>query len=341
MLMGVSNSTNDHGGTEDWDVWRVYNESAMLTLANRTGSLRPKALAYSESGPNLGGANPVYSTVYAHVLDKLNSFYYTTDTGQTHTARWGIQLYWSNGNENMDKGALGPDQRTGPADNVPGFVESQRALYNAVHYVDPSTGQRRFPDAFAGSDPTHDAEKKGIVEEWLTPSAPYHDFVMWSMYPPGRKNTEADPTFNWPTYSEAAKDTTEGFLIRTFARTKQAESVAGHPIMIAVGEIGIGDDPGDGYTRPFYAVYGMAHALTRLADQYDLQIPFACWWDNQTDSTSPQNILSDEPTGLNPSTRVAWQNWALYDRFRGGTNPPTFPNTPKSTWKTSGTFPSF
>lgn len=338
MLMCVSDSPNDHGGTEQWDAWRSYRESGMLALANRTGNLRPKAIAYSESGPNLGGSNPNYTTIYNHVLDKLNSFYYTSSTGQTHSSRWGIKLYWSNGNENHDKGALTIPHTTA---GINAFTnQSQKALYDAVHYIDPSTSQRRFPDAFAGSDPTHFAEKQGEVEDWLHPSAKYHDFVMWSMYPPGRTSTVTDPTYNWPTFNQSQMGSTEGFLLRTFYRTKQAEALAGHPLQVIVGEIGIGSDPGDGTTRPYYATYGLAHGIDRLSKQYDLEVPVACWWDQQVDTTSPNNILSSEPSGLNPTTRQAWQNWKQYDTFNGGTKPSAWANNPKAAWKTSGTPPT-
>lgn len=338
MLMGSSASPNDHGGTEEWDVWRVYREGPMLTLANRTGNLRPKALAYSEDGPNLGGSNPNYTTVYNHVMSKLNSFYYTSASGQTHSSRWGIKLFWSNGNENHDKGALAEPHT---AAGISAYTTSQRALYEAAHYIDPATGQRRFPDAYAGSNPTHEAEFKGVVEDWLHASAMYHDFVMWSMYPPGRNTTITDPTFNWPSFNEADRTNRErGFLIRGFYRTKQAQAFAGHPLMIAVGEIGIPDDPDDGTTRPFYAAHGLAHGLNRLSGQYGLEIPFACWWDQQVDPNEPSIILSDEPAGLNPTTRQAWQNWTQYDHLRGGTHPSSWAGNPKSSWKTTGTFPT-
>lgn len=337
MLMCVNDSPNDHGGTEDWDAWRTYRESNMLALANRTGNLRPKALAYSEAGENLGGANPVYNTVYTHVLDKLNSFYYTTATGQTQSSRWGIKLFWSNGNENFDKGALTEPHTTA---KITAYTTSQKALYDAVHYIDTTTGQRRFPDAYAGSNPTTFAEQQGLVEDWLHASAMYHDFVMWSMYPPGRSNTADDPTYNWPTYTESQRNNTDGFLLRTFYRTKQAEAFAGHPLLIATGELGIGDDPGDGTTRPYYATYGLAHAIDRLGKQYSLTVPFACWWDQQVDTTSPQNILTDEPAGLNPTTAQAWQNWKQYDTFNGGTLPTSWQGNPKSGWKDTGTPPT-
>lgn len=337
MLMCTSDSSGDSGGTKEWDAWRVYRESAMLSIANRTGNLRPKALAYSEDGPNLGGASPNYNTVYSHVLDKLNSFYYTNATGQTHSARWGIKLFWSNGNENMDKGALTLPHT---AAKIAAYTTSQRALYEAIHYIDPSTGQRRFPDAYAGSDPTTYGEQQGEVQDWLEASAMYHDFVMWSMYPPGRTNTIDDPTFNWPTFNESQRTSTEGFLIRTFYRTKQAEALAGHPLMIAVGEVGIPDDPDDGTTRPYYATYGLAHSIARLGKQYSLTIPFACWWDAQVDSSKPDNRFSSEVTGLNPTTRQAWQNWKQYDTFNGGTLPNAWKNNPKAGWKDTGTPPT-
>lgn len=337
MLMCVSDSPGDHGGTEEWDGWREYRETSMLTRANKTGNLRPKALAYSESGPNLGGTNPDYNTVYSHVLGKLNSFYYTTATGQTHSSRWGIKLYWSNGNENYDKGALAVPHT---AAGIAAYTVSQKALYEAIHYVDPTTGQPRFPDAFAGSNPVTGAELEGTIADYLHPTAKYHDFVMWSMYPGGRDETTDDPTFNWPGYSESVMGNRDGFLIRTFYRTKQAESFAGHPLMIIMGEVGIGNDPSDGTTRPYYAVHGLAHAVNRLAKQYSLVMPLACWWDEQVDASSPQNKLSDEQAGLNPTTREAWQNWQQYDHLLGGTHPSTWSGNPKAAWKVTGTPPT-
>ena len=337
MLMCSSDSPGDNGGTEDWDAWRVYREGAMLALANRTGAERPKALAYSQDGPNLGGTNPNYTTVYNDVLAKLNSFYYTSATGQTHSTRWDIKLFWSNGNENMDKGALTLPHT---AAKIAAYTTSQRALYAAVHYVDPTTGQRRFPDAYAGSNPTTYGEQQGEVQDWLEASAMYHDFVMWSMYPPGRTSTIDNPTFNWPTFTESQRTSPEGYLIRTFYRTKQAEVFAGHPLMIATGEVGIPDDPADGTTRPYYATYAIAHSIARLGKQYNLTIPFACWWDEQVDNTKPDNRLSSEKTGLNPTTRQAWQNWTQYDTFNGGTLPTSWQGNPKAGWKDSGTPPT-
>lgn len=362
MLMGCSASNNDHGGTEVWDGWRVYQESPMLNLANRTGSERPLFLAYSKDGPNLGSPTnntfSSYTSVYNEVLADLNDFYYTTSTGQTHTARWGIKLYWSNGNENHDKGALATHNAT----QIGWFVESQRALYDAVHFIDPTTGQRRFPDAFAGSNPTHNAEQQGEVAAWLHPSARYHDFVMWSMYPPGREQTSADPTFSYPSFTESQRTVNpHGFLIRCFYRTKQAEAQAridtGNPnlkMSIGCGEVGIGNDPDDNTTRPYYAVHGLARAMYVLSNQYDLPMPFACWWDNQSSSSSSQNILQSgfgaqnwsstlllgEPAATNPSTREAWQNWTDYCHLSpfNGTHPASWAGNPKTgTWKTSGT----
>lgn len=351
ILMGCSTSVNDHGGTELWDGWRTYNESNLYTYCNRTdtGTTRkPKFMAYSKAGANLGGTIPTYQGVFDEVLADLNTFYYTTSTGQTHTARWGIKLFWSNGNENHDKGAIAFDiNNPPPTSQVPWphtqtqidrYILSQSALYDAVHYIDPTTGQRRFPDAYAGSNPTHDAEKSGFVEDYLHQSAQWHDFVMWSMYPPGRKSTTSDPTFNWPSFIEDDWDNNpQGFLIRCWRRTKAMQNLAGHPILIGTGEVGIGNDPNDNTTRPYYAVYGLMEGMMRLNTQYGLTQAFACWWDQQTDSTTPQNILSDEDPATSPSTREAWQNHLAYNTYRGGTKPVSWAGTPKSGWKDTGT----
>lgn len=345
MLMGCSTSPNNHGGTEVWDGWRTYRRDDLFTYSNRTGNQRPKFMAFSEAGANLGGANPTYNSVYSHVRGELDAFFYTGAGSSTRSARWGIKLYWSNGNENADKGALEPHNRSGfgTANNAAGFVESQRALYDAVHYIDPLTNQRRYPDAFAGSNPTHYAEQKDIVREWLHPSAQYHDFVMWSMYPPGREQTAADPTYSYPSFSEANRTNVAlGYMIRCFYRTKAAQTVArtdtgnsNFQLQISCGETGIGDDPDDPTTRPYFAVHGLAHGMMTLSAQYQLPMPFACWWDQEL-SGGPQNILTDEPTGLQVSTRQAWQNPLQYNHLQGGTHPSTWANNPKSAWKTTG-----
>ncbi len=362
MLMGCSASPNDHGATENWDFWRTYSYEETKDMANRAEPNRPLGFAMSiKSGlgggnaSNLGGASPNYTTVYNYVLDTLNDFYYVGGAGSTTPSTRSDQyIYWSNGNENHDKGALGLPHTTA---GIAAFALSQKALYDAVHF-EQSPGVRRFPRAFAGSNPTQNAEQSGLVADYLSNagsgSAQYHDFIMWSMYPPGRQNTEPDPTFNWPSFSESDRtNSTLGFLIRCFYRTKQAEARARidsgnatRTMMIGCGEVGIGDDPDDEDTRPYYAVYGLAHGMLRLSAQYQLPMPFACWWDNQTDAGSPQNILTDEPQAGGstnpPSTRVAWQNHLSYNIYRGGTKPAAWvtPATPRSAWKTSGSHPT-
>jgi Fibronectin type III domain len=345
MLMGCSASPNDHGGSEEWEGWRIYTRSALYSYANRTGSLRPEFVAYSvDGGANIGGSSPVYSTLYEYVRDELDAFYYTgsaaNHTGGTPSGRWGIKLFWSNGNENSHKGVLSTHNAT----NFALYAESMRALYDGCHFIDPGTGQRRYPDAYAGSNPTQDHERAGEVEAWLHPSARYHDFVMWSMYPPGRQSTVGDPTYNFPSFNEANRNDRQlGFLLRCFYRTYQAQQFArtalGDPnfsIQIGTGEIGIADDPDDQTTRPWYIAYGLAGAMRILQAQYGLTQPFACWWDNEL-GAGPQNILSDEPAGTNPSSRVTWQNWEDYDRRVGGTSPAAWSHQPHATLKYTGT----
>jgi hypothetical protein len=326
-----------------WDSWRVYSKSAMLALANQTGALRPKALLYSKGGAPLGGTDPDYSTVFNEVLADLNAMYYTSATTQTHSARWGIDLYWSNGNEMHNKGVLSLPSTAGPGAHtdaqVAGFVTSQRALYDAVHYVDPATGLRRFPDAHAGSDPTTEAERSGWVAEWLNASAQYHDFVAWSIYPAGRKDTVDDPTFNWPSLNPAdANLAPHGYMVRAFERVRQATIAAGLPmgsIELHVGETGTGDDPDDSTTRPYWAVNGFMHPLMTLSETYRIPVGTVNWWDNEL-SGGPQNILSDEPASTSPSTRVAWQQWQSFDRLRGGTPPAAWVANPQADWKITG-----
>lgn len=327
MLMGVSSSPHDQGGTQAWDCWRVYTRNEMLKRANQTGANRPKALAYSEDGPPLAGT---YEQVKAHVVEELESFYYNPDGSRS--SRWGIQLFWSNGNEMHDKGVLAlPHTATG----IARFADSQRGLYDGVMTLNRD-GSRRYPDAYAGSNPTTEAERQGWVEDWTSVTAEHHHFQMWSMYPHGRKDTVSDPTFNYPSFdpASAVKNGKDWWLGRCFNRT------AAHGIpMIAVGEVGIGNNPNDSTTRPWYVVHVLAHSFLRLADQYGLKIPFACWWDNELNG-GPQNVLSDEQPDTSPSTREAWQNHLTYNHLRGGTHPATWAGNPKTTWKTTGTPPA-
>lgn len=362
VLMGCSNSDYEHGGTEVWDGWRCYTQSTRDKLADRTGSQRPKFLAYSESGPNLGGSTPVYSTVFNHVKDDLESFYYTATGAQS--TRWGIQLFWSNGNENFDKGVLSGTLTQAKIDDYTN--KSQKALYDACHLKN-ADGTRRYPDAYAGSNPTHNAEQQGKVAAWLHPSAIYHDFVMWSTYDPGRKVSLNDPTYNWPGLTENIRtNATLGYLARCFYRTNAARDAARqidptHDLMFGQGEGSNGVDPDDPDTRPYWTVYAFAAGMAFFSDFYNLAMPFACWWDSDTCPSASgtgcgvnNDVSSDGRSRLgyddsanrswatnwtgSPAitTRMAWQNWRSYHTAYGGTRPAAWKGYPKASWKTGG-----
>lgn len=346
MLVGSSDAGNGQGGFNAWDLWRIYTKGNLLNKMDMAGASRPLAIFYSEDGGDDFAApsgSKTYQTVFNHYLAELNDIYYTNATGQTHTGRWGIRLYFLSGNENSDKGTLSGGHS---AAQIAYFRNvSMKGLYDACHYIDPTTGQRRFPDAYAGSNPTQNHEQGGIVAEWLEPSALYHDIVVWSMYPPGRQSTVDDPTFNWPSFTESRRtNLQDGFLIRCFYRTKQAEAQAridsgnaSRVMMIGCGEVGIGQDPGDSTTRPYYAVHALLGGMAKLSAQYSLPMPGACWWDNSKGATSPQNILNDEPATTNPSTAEAIRDWQGLNHQFGGTHPASWSNNPKAGWKTTGT----
>ena len=123
--MGVSSSSNDHGGQMAWDSWRVYTETTLHQIANRQGELRPQALLFSKQSTPFSGT---YQAIYDTVVADLNEFYYST--GNTRSARWGVKVYWSNGNEMSNKGMLATAPHSAAA--IDSFVTSQRALYDAV-----------------------------------------------------------------------------------------------------------------------------------------------------------------------------------------------------------------
>lgn len=362
IMAGISTQLQ-FGNRTDWQGYRAYTASRLSSCANSTGALagqnRPEYIAYSKQGAPLSGS---YATIRATCLTDLNNFYYTSQTGQTHSSRWGIKLYWSNGNENSDKGMLGPTGRTSPVSsaNLALYVESQRALYDAVHYIDPTTGQRRFPDAYAGSNPTQYQESEGIVEQWLHAAARYHDFVMWSMYPPGRGNSSnqdkyTDPEYNWPSFDPGDwNDGPLGFMLRCWRRTNLARAQAridtGDPnfdLTINCGEIGIASDPDDNTTRPYYVVYGWFGAAVQYSQDYNMTCDFITYWDNQLADPNPHTKILDEPptsdhggTGTtSPTTADAFRNWASYHTGQGGSLPGNgaWDANPKAGWRHTGT----
>lgn len=365
MLMGFSDSHTDFGGSTIADGWRTYQLSAVKARANQTGASTPLFHAYSPSAQVTGS----YASVKADTLQFLEDFYYgnaamTLGSGagsSTPSIRAAQLMYYSSGNENFEAGKF-LDMTIAAAVNV------QRGIYDAV-MTESSPGVRKFPNAFSACNPTQNQEQSGNVAAYLHPMAQYLHCIFWSMYPPGRSSTVTDPTYNWPTIVRADVDGTTaginwhnlqaGHLGRCFRRTWQAQDQArtdtGNPtlrIAIGCGETGIPSDPGDPVTRPYYITYGMAGAMFILADEYDLDMPFACYWDNQKslggggglDPAAPHNILTDEGSGSdhgsagnpNPTSTQAWQNWASFDTRRGGTKPAQWSGTPKAAWKHTG-----
>ena len=111
--MGVSSSSNDHGDQMAWDAWRVYTETTLHQIANRQGELRPKALLYTKQSDPLSGS---YQAIYDTVVADLNAFYYSS--GNTRSARWGVKVYWSNGNEMSNKGMLATTPHSATRDRL-------------------------------------------------------------------------------------------------------------------------------------------------------------------------------------------------------------------------------
>lgn len=329
MLMGCSSSNNDHGGYARWDAWRTYKWSEALTLAAHTNPT-PKVLAVTSSGiPNLEGRYfGSYSEAYNRYKPLLETFYY----GSGSAARQNIELHIANGNEYSVDVA-----NTTSAIN--GFVEGCRGIYEATHFLNPD-GTRRYPLASSWADPTHDHERQGIVERSLHPAVRWLDGVGWSMYPPGRSQTDADPTFVQPSFIESDRtDGPSGYLMRAFYRTNQARiekrRVLGQSanLKISCWEIGIGDDPNDRDHRPYFAAHSLAGGIAQLGINYGIEVAIACWWDQEKQGGGPQNRLSDEPTATNPSTATAWRGWRSYNHNFGGTHPSNWPLNPKPGWK--------
>jgi hypothetical protein len=362
-LIGCSNSTNTHGGTDDWDAWRVYGfdsgtDGGALSIANRTGATHPKVLCVTDSGisSSRGALYSNYQDAFDNWSAWLEEFYYTTGTATQIATRQDVELHIANGNEYAAD--------IGSASELTGFVQGCRGIYDATrlthNQVTGSGGNgRRYPLASSWVDPTHDQEGRSLgssstipftIEESLYPAVPYLDGVGWSMYPPGRADTEASPTLDWPSFDydlprNSALTNNErnrrGYLSRCFRRTYEAQQPATNPnitsfhkLKISTWETGTGDFPLSQSIRPYFAVHGMLASMGVMAKHYNLEMAVMLWWDNQTDSAAPQNILTDEPTpGAGQiSTRVALQNWKTYNHFEGDSHPADWPTDPPNTW---------
>lgn len=308
MLMGVSNSPNNHGGFPKWDVVRVYQFSQAVGAFNE---FSPKVISLTDSNTNLqGGAASATA-----LKNFLETFYYGTGSAE----RQNCEIHFANGNEYGDK-----------VTNQSAFADTVRRMYEVIHTV--SGGVRRYPKAKMGLDPTHYQEKQGMIVKSITSDvAPYLDFIAWSMYPPGRESTSADPTFTKPGTDPVS---TGGFLERCFQRTLAAQKLAGHSLEIECWEIGIGDDPDDKDHRPYYLANSLISWCEKRAKALGLKMPVFIWWDAEVAGGNSQNILSDEPANTLPSTAKVLREWRTFLPEYGGTKPASWPTAPKSTWPT-------
>jgi hypothetical protein len=360
ILIGCSDSPNDHGGTENWDGWRDYTKNARDQRLAKTGAQAVKYIAYSE------GPTPFTTGVAAtrqHVIDDLNAVYYIGGaTSQTRNLQnWGKKIFWSNGNEMDDKGLLGPDGRA-PGSvsnaNLTAFQNSQQGLWEGCNFVDPTTGQRRFPDAYASVDPTQNHELDGIVEDWTSFGnvAMYIDHMFWSGYAQGRQfGNGSQPRWDWPSplnTPSVRADAQQGNLMRCFFRTnevrlrKRALLGPSADITIGIGEYGYPSDPTDNTARPYFIVYGAIGEVARLGVQFNMKVEHFTYWDNAKAGAQPHNILTDEPpnsdhggTGTtNPTTTFALKNWKTLDyRQPGGAKHANWAANPKASWNQTGT----
>lgn len=308
MLMGVSNSPNTHGGFAKWDVVRVYQFGQAVGVFNE---FSPKVIALTDSNTNLQGG----ATSATALKNFLETFYYGTGSD----TRKNCEIHFANGNEYGDK-----------VNNQVAFADTVKRMYDVIHTT--VGGVRRYPKAKMGLDPTHYQEKSGLIAKSITAEvAPYLDFLAWSMYPPGRESTSADPTFTKPGTDPAV---TGGFLERCFQRTLAVQTLAKHPVEIACWEIGIGDDPDDKDHRPYYLAHSLISWCEKRAKALKLQMPVFIWWDAEVAGGNSQNILADEPTTTSPSTAKVLRDWRTFIPEYGGTKPANWPTGPKPTWPT-------
>jgi hypothetical protein len=334
--IGVSDGNNYHGGStsqnNDWDAWRSYNYANAKSKANLLGASKPKIVGVTGNpGGSQGAVWRVELDAYNYWVGNLEDFYYGTGSAE----RKNVELHIGNGNEYGDKILQTQAQ-------LDGWVAGCKGIYDATRRLN-TDGTRRYPLASSWIDPTHEQENQRdalndngsacwSVAITAAAAAPYLDGIAWSMYPPGRSSTEYDPTYNFPSFVEADRyDVQKGFLYRCFKRTQEAQAAArtatGNPnfkLKIACWEVGIGDDPDDTVTRPYYAVYGLVGSMGRLAKEMGLEMTEIIWWDQQKKEAPnergphPQNILSTGETRIyngtgDPSLTTSYVNVSSTD----------------------------
>jgi hypothetical protein len=211
-----------------------------------------------------------------------------------YTAHPNVEVDFANGNE-VD---------TGTNVDMAGFAATYAAMRQVID---------KYPKASLWIDLTHYKISQGVSDAFMQAAAPYLDGVAASIYPPGRKQSpivwSAYPSFVNDVFQIAAK-----YGIRK----------------VALWETGIGPDVqhNDANHRPYYAAH-LAKYVYEYAQQNGFELPVMLWWDSiASQANAPDDILSDDLAGANPSTAEAWKNWQSYFPAYGGATPSTWTSEP-------------
>lgn len=354
-ISGVSDSDENHGGTQNWKAVRVYSGNNATTAPTRFTGVQQLGVTIT------GSIYTSPSTAETAVRNFLNGFYNGT------ASRANVKVYIANGNEFGDKVLYS---------NIANFISTCQRMYQVIH-EEISPGVRRWPLAYFGLDPTHNQEQQAgrpspqaignpmnvYMDEIFDPLAPYLDFIAWSAYPPGREfSNSTNPRYDYPDPSSPYV-LSVGWLHRIVnrtVRTRDLRRAALGPsanLIFNVWETGIGkagasgsNPPNDPACRPFYAAHIMSRYLIELVQSEGLEFHHNLWWDQEVtedQSTTPptshtssdsaegfprrwdvgnsRNILRDEYAAANPSITQVWQDWTAYVDEYGGHKPASWP----------------
>ena len=313
-LMGVSSSSNDHGGQMAWDSWRVYTVTTLHQIANRQGELRPQAMLYSKQSDPLGRHLPGHLRQRGGrpqrvlLLDRQHPLGAVGDQGLLVQRQRDVQQGDAGHHAAQADGDRRPSSPpSAPCTTPPPGRERPAPLPRRLRRLRPDhrAGARRDRGGLAAS---HDPlpRLRGLVD---LPGRPQGH--------PRRPDLQLG--LDQPADANVAP---HGYMVRCFERVKQALDAAGMPrnaVSFHVGETGTGDDPDDPTTRPYWAVHGFMHPLVTSA-----RLRHPAGHRELVGRPAGRDLPAEHPADedpATPSTREAWQNWHLYDHLRGGTLP--------------------
>lgn len=339
IVMGVSNSDENHGGYANWQAWRVYTLSHGESVsAVNAGALVIGLTANRSSGgsPTIGGTTGAANAKQS-LTDYLEWFYY----GQDSELRANTEVHFATDNET--------DNNFGASALPQAYIDCVAACREATRTVNPGTSVRRYPKASLWIDFTHSNIASATKANNFKVVARYLDGIACSMYPRGR-DLDKHPGVEWTAYGITIDPVMA--VVDSYRRTGGAGGgpsgidgfatwEVGMPIDHATNINTLGGNNGEPTAatrfsiRPRYFCGGVDEANTNwlgfLQYIYNKLDAIGCpmreqiYWDQQNNVQIPNPmwhdqrnrawVATDNPskTGsirADPDLATAWKNWA-------------------------------